>query len=103
MGSGGAAAGFAIGTFFMPGLGSVLGAVVGGIAGGLVGEKISAKVYKHIEYKIEEAKELKRNIEMTELSTGTVVMPHCRVSYTRFDKALRILGVRCPNYVTARY
>lgn len=103
MGSGGAAAGFAIGTFFMPGLGSVLGAVVGGIAGGLVGEKISAKVYKHIEYKIEEAKELKRNIEMTELSTGTIVMPHCRVSYTRFDKALRILGVRCPNYVTARY
>ena len=72
VGSGGAAAGFAIGTFFMPGLGSVLGAVFGGIAGGLVGEKISAKVYKHIEVKIEEAKELKRNIEMTEISNGSM-------------------------------
>ncbi len=88
----------------MPGLGSVLGAVFGGIAGGLVGEKISAKVYKHIEVKIEEAKELKRNIEMTEISNGSMTyLPHCRVPYTRFDKALRILGVRCPNYVTARY
>lgn len=52
VGSGGAAAGFAIGTFFMPGLGSVLGTVVGGITGGLFGERISAKVYKHIESKI---------------------------------------------------
>ena len=49
MGSGGAATGFAIGTFFMPGVGSVIGAVVGGMAGGFLGEKISAKVYKHIE------------------------------------------------------
>lgn len=87
----------------MPGLGSVLGAVFGGIAGGLVGEKISAKVYKHIEVKIEEAKELRRNIEMTDFSSGAATLPHCRVTYTRFDKSLRILGVRCPNYVTARY
>lgn len=56
VGSGGAAAGFAIGTFFLPGLGSVIGAVVGGMAGGFVGEKLSAKVYKHIDMKIEEAK-----------------------------------------------
>jgi hypothetical protein len=68
----------------MPGLGSVLGAVFGGIAGGMVGEKISAKVYKHIELKIEEAKNFRRNIEMTEYSTSSPI-PHCRVSYTRFD------------------
>ena len=55
VGSGGAAAGFALGTFFFPGIGSVVGAVVGGMAGGFVGEKLSAKVYTHIEQKIEEA------------------------------------------------
>jgi hypothetical protein len=56
--------------------------------------------------KIEEAKELRRNIEMTEFASPTSQsfnVPHCRVSYQRFDKALRILGIRCPNYVTARY
>jgi outer membrane lipoprotein SlyB len=54
----------------MPGLGSVIGAVVGGITGGLIGEKLSAKVYKHIESKIEEAKMLRKNIEMSEISPG---------------------------------
>ena len=70
VGSGGAAAGFALGTFLMPGVGSVIGAVVGGMAGGFVGEKLSAKVYKKIEIKIEEAKEMKRNIEMGELNNN---------------------------------
>ncbi len=56
MGSGGVAAGFALGTFFFPGLGSVVGAVLGGLAGGFAGERLSAKVYKHIEAKIEESK-----------------------------------------------
>lgn len=51
-GSGGAAAGFAIGTAMFPGIGSIVGAVVGGIAGGFAGEKLSAKAYKSIEDKI---------------------------------------------------
>lgn len=59
VGSGGAAAGFAIGTALLPGVGSIVGAVVGGIAGGFAGEKLSAKAYKSIEAKIEESK-LKR-------------------------------------------
>jgi len=67
VGSGGAAAGFALGTFFFPGVGSILGAVIGGVAGGFAGERLSAKVYKHIEAKIEESKQLRRNIEMTDI------------------------------------
>jgi uncharacterized membrane protein len=73
VGSGGAAAGFALGTFFLPGLGSVIGAVVGGMAGGFVGEKISAKVYKHIDSKIEEAKEMRRNVEMSEMKLTSTI------------------------------
>jgi outer membrane lipoprotein SlyB len=49
VGSGGAAAGFALGTAVMPGIGSIIGAVVGGLAGGFAGEKLSATAYKHIE------------------------------------------------------
>lgn len=60
VGSGGAAAGFAIGTAMMPGVGSVIGAVVGGIAGGFAGEKLSAKAYNAIDARIEKAKEKKR-------------------------------------------
>ena len=56
VGSGGAAAGFALGTFFFPGVGSIVGTVVGGIAGGFAGERLSAKIYKYIDIKIEEAK-----------------------------------------------
>lgn len=48
-GSGGAAAGFALGTLFLPGVGSVIGAVVGGIAGGFAGEKLTKKFYKTVE------------------------------------------------------
>ena len=68
VGSGGAAAGFALGTFIMPGIGSVIGAVIGGMAGGFVGEKLSAKAYKIIDKKIDEAIELRRNIEMSEFN-----------------------------------
>ena len=101
-GSGGAAAGFAIGTMFMPGVGSVIGAVVGGIAGGLVGEKLSAKAYKCIESKIEEVQHMKKNIEMSEIFTSTK-STKCKVSDERFEQALRILGIRNPNKITYRY
>ena len=83
VGTAGAASGFALGTIFFPGVGSVVGAVVGGMAGGIVGEKISAKVYRHIDLKIEEAKKLKRNIEMTEF--GHIDKNLCLVSEFRFD------------------
>jgi outer membrane lipoprotein SlyB len=53
VGSGGAAAGFAVGTFLFPGVGSIVGAVVGGIAGGFAGEKWSAKAYTAIEQKLD--------------------------------------------------
>lgn len=102
VGSGGAAAGFAIGTFFMPGVGSVIGAVVGGMAGGFVGEKISAKVYKHIDKKIEEAQEMRRNIEMGVMSKG-VNRTLCRITDDRFEEAMQILGIRNPTCITALY
>ena len=49
VGSGGAAAGFAVGTMIFPGVGSVVGAVVGGLASGFAGEKWSAKAFNAIE------------------------------------------------------
>lgn len=52
IGSGGAAAGFAIGTAIFPGMGSIIGAVVGGVAGAYGGEALSAKAYRAIEEKI---------------------------------------------------
>jgi len=58
VGTGGAAAGFAIGSFLFPGVGSIIGAVVGGIAGGIAGEKLSTKFYVSVERRVEEAKRI---------------------------------------------
>jgi len=108
VGSGGAAAGFALGTMFFPGIGSVVGAVVGGMAGGFVGERISAKVYTHIEQKIEEAQEMRRNIEMGEMATAQVdttrkKLQRCSITDDRFIAALKTLGIRSPNRITLKY
>lgn len=48
---------------------------------------------------------MKRNIEMREFSSQntTANIKRCRVTPERFDKALRILGVRNPNVINARY
>eukprot|EP00349_Pseudokeronopsis_sp_Brazil_P012232 CAMPEP_0202980126 /NCGR_PEP_ID=MMETSP1396-20130829/86112_1 /ASSEMBLY_ACC=CAM_ASM_000872 /TAXON_ID= /ORGANISM="Pseudokeronopsis sp., Strain Brazil" /LENGTH=186 /DNA_ID=CAMNT_0049719909 /DNA_START=16 /DNA_END=576 /DNA_ORIENTATION=+ len=59
VGTGGAAAGFAIGSMILPGLGSIIGAVIGGVAGGIAGERISTKFYLQVERRILEAKRLK--------------------------------------------
>ena len=89
VGSGGAAAGFALGTVLFPGVGSVVGAVVGGIAGGFAGEKLSAKAYKSIEESIAQAKRRKQQREMEEVRA----QPRCRVSEDRYEHALSLLGV----------
>ena len=44
---------------------------------------------------------MRRNIEMGDVSTSD--RERCPISYERFDEALRTLGVRNPNSVTARY
>ena len=53
VGTGGAAAGFFLGTLIIPGVGSIVGAVVGGLVGGIAGEKLSMKGMVVVEDKIE--------------------------------------------------
>ena len=107
-GSGGAAAGFAIGTTIMPGVGSIVGTIVGGkcliiniiclgLIGGFAGEKISAKAYKSIEKKIIESKKKRKNKEMQELYSYNHKQKakECKITEDRFDECLAILGVHC--------
>jgi len=54
-GTGGAAAGFAIGTYIFPGVGSFLGAVIGGTAGGMVAENFTQLAYEPLDQRIEES------------------------------------------------
>ena len=98
-GSGGAAAGFALGTVLMPGVGSILGAVMGGLAGGLAGEKLSSKAYKTIERKIQDNKNRKKitYCEMTELNSREAVTEEFQVDKERFEEALALLGVHNRN------
>lgn len=91
VGSGGAAAGFAVGTFLFPGVGSIVGAVVGGIAGGFAGEKWSAKAYVAIEQKIQESKERKRQEER--VLSFKKLEADCRVTHERFEESLHVLGI----------
>lgn len=91
VGSGGAAAGFAVGTMIFPGVGSIVGAVVGGIAGGFAGEKWSAKAYKSIEQKLIENRERKALEDKHQ--TFKELEATCRVSHERYDEALHILGI----------
>jgi len=98
VGSGGAAAGFALGTVIFPGIGSVVGAVVGGIAGGFAGEKLSAKAYKSIDESIAQAKRKKQQREMAELGKDRSSVEGenhrgCQVSDDRYERALSLLGV----------
>lgn len=94
VGSGGAAAGFAVGTLIFPGVGSIVGAVVGGLAGGFAGEKWSAKAYNMIEMKLEESKLKKEQEEkhthFKELESS------CQITHERYDEALHTLGL--PSY-----
>jgi ADP-ribosylglycohydrolase len=90
-GSGGAAAGFALGTVLFPGVGSVIGAVVGGIAGGFAGEKISATAYKALEEKIAESKAKKKERKREKYFKH--LEQTCHVSHERFDEALQTLGL----------
>lgn len=48
-GIGGTAAGFALGTIFMPGVGSAIGAIGGGIVGGYAGKTVVSKTYETLE------------------------------------------------------
>ena len=91
VGSGGAAAGFALGTVLFPGIGSIVGAVVGGIAGGYAGERWSAKAYNNIEQRIRESK--RRRKMSKEEAIYKKLEAECRVSHDRYDEALHILGV----------
>jgi uncharacterized protein YcfJ len=91
VGSGGAAAGFALGTAILPGIGSIVGAVVGGLAGGYAGEKLSANAYMSIEHKIEETK-AKRKVEKREKFFKRLE-EQCPVSHDRFDESLHLLGI----------
>ncbi|CDW71096.1 UNKNOWN [Stylonychia lemnae] len=102
VGSGGAAAGFAIGTAMFPGIGSIIGSVMGGIIGGFAGEKLSAKAYKSIEHRIDQAKERKRLRELNEMqnleTSGTKYTAKsnkndCRISQERYEQALSQLAI----------
>jgi len=44
-GAGGAMGGFALGTMFLPGIGSAVGGIIGGIAGGFTGDLLASSVY----------------------------------------------------------
>lgn len=91
VGSGGAAAGFALGTAVMPGIGSIIGAVVGGLAGGFAGERLSATAYKHIEHQIQEAKAKKKKIKKENYFHS--LESTAPISHERFDEALCQLSI----------
>jgi outer membrane lipoprotein SlyB len=91
VGSGGAAAGFAVGTLLFPGVGSIVGAVVGGIAGGFAGEKWGAQAYSAIEKKVQESKERRR--EEQRQKDYERLEAESRVSHLRYEEALHILGI----------
>ena len=91
VGSGGAAAGFALGTVLLPGVGSIVGAVVGGIAGGFAGERWSAKAYNSIEKQIQENKRKKRKKQKEDYFKE--LESQSSITHERFDEALQTLGL----------
>lgn len=91
IGSGGAAAGFALGTAIFPGVGSIIGAVVGGVAGAYGGEALSGKAYQALEEKIRISKQKRRQKKALMQQTEFHLSPE------RYDEALALLGLHTSN------
>jgi len=58
-----AAAGFAIGTVVLPGIGSVVGTLVGGISGSIAGRKLGMRFYKRMDDLV-----LEKKLDQTDIS-----------------------------------
>ena len=61
--SGGAAAGFLIGSALFPGIGSLIGTFVGAVAGGVMGAKLSLKMVTKLDDRMQQTKLIRQKIK----------------------------------------
>ena len=62
LGAGGTTAGYALGTFILPGAGSLVGAVVGGVIVGYYGQYLILHIYEKLTKKMEKASLVKKGL-----------------------------------------